>query len=105
MNDELDKALEWADLLKADLPANLRWELAAAKEHAPTLADAVRSLREMMKAKDEEIAQWKDACTLITRDRDQWETKARKLLFKLQEQALNPSLDEALNSGDRRDKL
>lgn len=107
MNDELDKALEWADEW-----ATVRNTTGA--EHIKTLADAVRSLRETVKAKDEEIAdlrervddrdkvavEWKDACTLIKRDRDQWETKARKLLFKLQELALNPSLDRALNEGD-----
>lgn len=74
MND-LDKALEWAE----------QWEGTDTNgaKRILTLAAAVRSLRETVKAKDEEIARLKSQLD----DIGKWH-------------AVNPSLDQALNEND-----
>jgi hypothetical protein len=81
MNDELDNALEWAD--EASEYTNPRITEIGEDGYLATLADAVRSLRETVKAREEEIARLKSQLD----DIGKWH-------------AVNPSLDDALNSGD-----
>jgi len=77
MNDELDKALEWARGI------TLETDIDETRDNLSVILSAVRSLRETVKAKDEEIARLKSQLD----DIGKWH-------------AGNPSLDAALNEGD-----
>ena len=107
MTDELDKALFDADWINKQDIGEL-----TIQRMARVLAAAVRSLRETVKTQDEEIARlklsWDSAEAQIDDVDDELRDVVKEnaaLRKKLHEAGINPSLDEALNSGDRRDKL